>query len=81
VDVYIQFKDKKEFHPPFMDDMDLDHGFGHLLEAVYLGEDITTGDSASVYDSTTGEQVKLDITRLSIEPPKVPAIKIWEGPI
>jgi predicted nucleotidyltransferase len=86
VDIYIQYEDRPEFHRQLNDihmdqTTEVEDFFDGLLEAAYLGIDVSGGDDLHVKDYTTGKKVKVDIMHLSIEPPKVPAIKIWEGPI
>ena len=86
VDIYIQYEDRPEFHRDYgeihMDQTnEVEVFFDHLIEAAYLGAGISDKNNLHVKDYTTGKKVKVDMMRLSIEPPKVPAIKIWEGPI
>lgn len=73
IDVYIQIK-----KPELKTDVDVDYLLEKIVDAVdnYLSDE---GIEMRVYDRSTRKDVKVDVNKISLDPPDVPAIVIHEG--
>ena len=79
VDVYIQFKRRPEIEERYGVD------FERLVEKLHESTNNILYDNEMqemwVRDKVTGKDVRVDVTMISMDPPSVPSIKIWEGTV